>query len=68
MVGSGKLAVAEDGGSGNHCPNQRKAEFRQPAMPEKLLVSVHALFYIRDLPRFAFTGLSPASHSLATDH
>ena len=56
MVGSGKLAVAEDGGSGNHCPNQRKAEFRQPAMPEKLLVSVQALFYLRDLPHFAFTG------------
>jgi len=25
-------------------------------MPEKLLVSVQALFYLRDLPRFAFTG------------
>jgi len=25
-------------------------------MPKKLLVSVQALFYLRDLPRFAFTG------------
>jgi hypothetical protein len=28
-------------------------------MPERLLVSVQALFYLRDLPRFAFTGHWP---------
>jgi len=33
-------------------------------MPKKLLVSVQALFYLRDLPRFAFTGPWP----LTTGH
>ena len=51
--GLGDQRSQRTGGSGAHCPNQRIAEFRQPSMPEKLLVSVQARFYLRGLLRFA---------------
>src|SRR5271157_6645085 len=54
--GLGERRSQSTGGSGDHCPNQRKGEFRQPSMPEKQVVSVLAIFYLRSLRRFALTG------------
>src|SRR5208337_1396402 len=54
--GLGDQRSQRTGGSGAHCPNQRIAEFRQPSMPEKQVVSVLAIFYLRGLRRFALTG------------
>ena len=49
----------------------RNAELKQPSMLEKESMSVLALFYPHDLPRFAFTGhysLATGHYSLATGH